>query len=102
MRLLGTIAIPAGESKSNANTASPFVMPENPCSLVYVPSATGLTVTHKATATVNDYALGGEKLVTPWAGRATGLVSAWNTTGGALTLKVYATDILGLVITLSP
>lgn len=100
MRLLGTIAIPAGESKSNATTAGPFTMPGNPCTLVYVPSATGLTVAHKSAADVNDYALGGDKLIVPWGGRETGLVAAWNTTGGALTLKVFATDVSGFVVKL--
>lgn len=95
MRLLGTIAIPNGETKNNATTSAPFAMPENPCTLVYVPSATGLTFAHKASADVNDFALGTAKVVAPWGGRATGLVAAWNTTGGALTLKVFATDVLG-------
>lgn len=102
MRLLGTITAANAASTTNASTAVPFAMPENPCTVVYEPAATGLQVKHGATATAADFALGtAPRWALPWGGRASGLVALRNDTGAPIACKVYATDILGFVLPLS-
>lgn len=100
MRLLGTISVGTGATKNNADTAAPFVVPEHDTMLAYVPSATGLTFAHKATADANDFPLGTGGKVVPWVGRDTGRIALWNTTGGTLTCKVYALDKPGVLLNL--
>jgi len=102
MRFLGTIAAAAGASTTNASTASPFEMPASPCSLFVVPAATGLCVATKAVAAATDFPLGTPSWTFPWAGRQTGLLAAWNTTGAPINLKVYASDGPGFVLSISP
>lgn len=93
MRLLGTIAAPNSASTTNASTATPFTMPQNPCMLLYEPSGSGLKLKHGAVATATDFALGSNAWQVPWAGRDTGLIALRNDSGGALSCNVYATDL---------
>lgn len=100
MRYLGTMNIPGNESRDNSTTVSPFSLPKNPCSLILVPSATGLVVRFgaQASVTADDWPLTDQTYQFPYAGRETGLVALKNTTGGALTCKVYATDVSGILV----
>lgn len=97
MRYLGSIVVPNGTSKDNSTTATPFDLPATACSLVFVPSTTGLLLRYgkAADVTSNDYAVGAGPLALPWAGRSSGLVGLNNPTGGSITCKVYATDYPG-------
>lgn len=103
MRYLGTIAAAAGAAEDNSSTAITFDLPTTACSLIIQPSATGLLVraSPKTGITANDYALGTQSLCIPWAGRSAGKLSIKNTSGGALSAKVYASDYPGMVFPLS-
>jgi len=101
MRLLGTIAAANAASTSNETTTGtgtePFELPKYPCTLFFVPSATGLKLAFKATAVAGDFPLGADSWGLPWAGRESGLVALRNDTGSARTCAVYATDNDGTI-----
>lgn len=108
MRLLGTITIPAGVARANkaisggaTATAVPFSLPKNPCSLVLMPSATGLTARLPGlTADAADLPLLTANWTMPFAGGESRTLNIFNNTGGSLTVKVFASDGPGFVLNL--
>lgn len=98
---LGRITIPAGVSKNNTDTAVPFEIPQRTRGLYLLASADGLRYKSATdsvspstlTAAATDFPLYGSSAFGETTINMNGgplVVAAYNTTGGQLTLDVYA------------
>lgn len=99
------ITVPAGESKNNTNTATPFVIPATTGAIYLLAGTDGIRYRSRpdaaspssVAATSTDFPLKGgqafgESFGASYGGGAARVVACWNTTGGSIDVDVFGVN----------